>query len=76
MWDPSELRGRPRGAWPLAAPVPARGHLGWSGDTGLLGLVVEGMGRGGHGCVVTIAIVCQSWLESEACPGQGPSTSP
>ena len=43
---------------------------------GLLGLVVEGMGQGGHGCVVTIAIVCQSWLESEACPGQGPSTSP
>ena len=36
------------GIWPLAAPVPAHGHLGWSGDTGLLGSVVEGMGWGGQ----------------------------
>lgn len=61
------------GIWPLAAPVPAHGHLGWSGDTGLLGLVVEGMGWGGQVWVVTAAVI---WPESEACPGQGPSTSP
>lgn len=44
MWDLSELSERPRGIWPLATPVPTHGHLGWSGDTGLLGFVVEGMG--------------------------------
>ena len=31
-----------------ATLVPAPGHLGWSGDMGLLGMVVEGAGREGQ----------------------------